>query len=255
MKKQEGNSFFSNEKVKKILPKVLAAVKLLILAGIILGVPSYMYVYHQDWLIMLKDVDKFKEVVRHSFNGPLVVLSAQIIQIIIAFIPGQGIQMATGYIYGLGVSIVFSIVGAVIGETVAFIIGRVLGYDGLRIIMPKGMIDKYVDRLGAKKSLRIVFILYLLPGFPKDLINYVAGISNLRLNVFLISATIARTPAMIGSILIGTLLDSKRYYLVAVIGIISIILFFIGIKYRKKLDAFIDETLGENISITNNSKE
>lgn len=227
MKKQEGNSFFSNEKVKKILPKVLAAVKLLILAGIILGVPSYMYVYHQDWLIMLKDVDKFKEVVRHSFNGPLVVLSAQIIQIIIAFIPGQGIQMATGYIYGLGVSIVFSIVGAVIGETVAFIIGRVLGYDGLRIIMPKGMIDKYVDRLGAKKSLRIVFILYLLPGFPKDLINYVAGISNLRLNVFLISATIARTPAMIGSILIGTLLDSKRYYLVAVIGIISIILFFI----------------------------
>ena len=183
MKKQEGNSFFSNEKVKKILPKVLAAVKLLILAGIILGIPSYMYVYHQDWLIMLKDVDKFKEVVRHSFNGPLVVLSAQIIQIIIAFIPGQGIQMATGYIYGLGVSIVFSIVGAVIGETVAFIIGRVLGYDGLRIIMPKGMIDKYVDRLGAKKSLRIVFILYLLPGFPKDLINYVAGISNLRISI------------------------------------------------------------------------
>ena len=45
------------------------------------------------------------------------------------------------------------------------------------------------SELGAKKSLRIVFILYLLPGFPKDLINYVAGISNLRLSAFLISAT------------------------------------------------------------------
>lgn len=252
--KKERDNFFLNEKVKKTLPKVLAVIKLLVLAGIILGIPSYMYVYHKDWLTMLKDVDEFKEVVRHSFNGPLVVLSAQIIQIIIAFIPGQGIQMATGYIYGLGVSIVFSVVGAVIGETIAFAIGRALGYDGLRIIVPGGMIDKYVDRLGAKKSLRIVFILYLLPGFPKDLINYVAGISNLRLSAFLISATIARTPAMIGSILIGTFLDSKRYYLVAVIGVISIILFFIGMKYRKKLDAFIDETLGDNISITNKPK-
>ena len=240
--KKERDNFFSNEKMKKTLPKVLAVIKLLVLAGIILGIPFYMYVYHKDWLTMLKDVDEFKEVVRHSFNGPLVVLSAQIIQIIIAFIPGQGIQMATGYIYGLGVSIVFSVVGAVIGETIAFAIGRALGYDGLRIIVPGGMIDKYVDRLGAKQSLRIVFILYLLPGFPKDLINYVAGISNLR------------TPAMIGSILIGTFLDSKRYYLVAVIGVISIILFFIGMKYRKKLDAFIDETLGDNISITNKPK-
>ena len=61
--------------------------------------------------------------------------------------------MATGYIYGLGVSIVFSVVGAVIGKTIAFAIGRALGYDGLRIIVPGGMIDKYVDRLGAKKSL------------------------------------------------------------------------------------------------------
>ena len=89
--KKERDNFFSNEKVKKTLPKVLAVIKLLVLAGIILGIPFYMYVYHKDWLTMLKDVDEFKEVVRHSFNGPLVVLSAQIIQIIIVFIPGQGI--------------------------------------------------------------------------------------------------------------------------------------------------------------------
>ena len=82
--KKERDNFFSNEKVKKTLPKVLAVIKLLVLAGIILGIPFYMYVYHKDWLTMLKDVDEFKEVVRHSFNGPLVVLSAQIIQIIIA---------------------------------------------------------------------------------------------------------------------------------------------------------------------------
>ena len=81
----------------------------------------------------------------------------------------------------------------------------------------------------------------MIPGIPKDLCAYAAGISEIRLKPFLILSLIGRTPGMAGSLLIGRQLQNEGYLSAAIIAGIALVLFILGMIFRKQVTEFFDK--------------
>ena len=86
----------------------------------------------------------------------------------------------------------------------------------------------------------MVFLFYLIPGLPKDLCSYVAGLSEMKLKAFLIISLVGRSPAMMGSLIIGRLVNLGGYTGAIIIASAAVILFIAGVILRKRILVWID---------------
>ena len=80
-----------------------------------------------------------------------------------------------------------------------------------------------------------MFLLYLIPGVPKDTLTYIAGLTPIHPGKFLLLSTIARFPGILGSCYIGANLQSKNYTVVIIVSSIAVLLFVIGMIYQEKI--------------------
>lgn len=222
--------------------KAFAAIlKLLILVGIVAGITCWIYFGHHDIIEKMSSVDGVRAFFRSYNNQSIIVyILAQIIQIVICVIPGQWLQMAAGLAWGFWGALGLSVLGAAFGSVIAYYLAGFLGRDAMYLFFGEEKFEKYIERLNSKKAWIVTFLIYLIPGLPKDLCCYVAGISDMKLKPFLVTSLIGRCPGMIGSILIGTQMAVKRWDLVILIAVIFVILFILGIIFRKKLLAWLD---------------
>ena len=108
------------------------------------------------------------------------------------------------------------------------------------MIFGEKKIHDLLMKFNSKKAMILIFLFYLIPGLPKDLCSYVAGLSEMKLKAFLIISLIGRTPAMMGSLLIGKLVNIGGYTLAIVIGVLAVVLFLLGVIFRKRLLSWID---------------
>lgn len=188
--------------------KIVAVLKLAILASILIGIPAYLFTFKQDILDDFKNIEQIETfLIRYEKESVFIYIGIQIVQIIICFIPGQAVQIAAGYVYGFLLGYLYSIIGTIIGTISTFYISKILGRPALNIFFDHEKLDKYIARMNSKKAIGIVFIIFLIPGLPKDLFTYAAGVSDMKLKTFLIVSVIARTPAMMISLGLGRLLE------------------------------------------------
>ena len=101
-------------------------------------------------------------------------VAAQIVQIIISVIPGQELQIVAGFMYGIPLAFLLSIIGAAIGTLIAFYLARWLGQDAVRMLFGDEKTDEYMRRLNSRRAITITFLIYLIPGLPKDIMSYIA---------------------------------------------------------------------------------
>ncbi|MEG0292354.1 MAG: VTT domain-containing protein [Anaerovoracaceae bacterium] len=229
------------EKIKKKLKLINAFFKLGILGLILIGLPLYIYFFQKDWITdmsSLKNVQTFFE--QYKSTTLIIYIVAQVAQIVICIIPGQWLQFAAGYMYGFWLGYLYSIIGALIGSVITYYLAKVLGRDAIHLLFGEEKINNLIKRLNSKKGVVLVFLIFLIPGIPKDLCNYAAGVSDMKLKPFLIVSLLGRTPGMMGSLLIGRQIMSGGYTSAIIIGVIAIILFAIGVIYRKRVHNLLD---------------
>lgn len=171
----------------------------------------------------------------------LVYIGAQILQIIICVIPGQWLQFAAGYMYGFWLGFLYSIIGAAIGSVVTYYLAKLLGRDAMHLIFGEARINEFIHKLNSKKAIVIVFLIFLIPGVPKDLCNYAAGISEMKLKPFLIVSLVGRSPGMMGSLLIGRQIEAGNYTGAIVVAAVAVVLCVVGIIMRKRLTGWMDK--------------
>ena len=123
---------------------------------------------------------------------------------------------------------------------VAFGLARALGRGFVHLFMSEEQFSKYHERLNSNRAYTLCFILYLIPGIPKDILCYVAGASEMRFMPFLLISMTARLPGLIGSIAMGALVDNGSYHIAAVILGIACIIAVLGIIYRDRLSEYMD---------------
>ena len=222
--------------------KRIAYIKLAILIFIIVGLPVILFftcrdtLFNKEWLANLPEF-----IMQYKGYAAAVLTGIQILQVIICIIPGQPIQLAASYLFGVLKGYLISIGGAFIGAFIAFYIARALGKDSLEAIFGEEKVNDYHRKLNSGKGLTAVLLIYLIPGVPKDLVAYVAGISDMRLRPFLIVSTIGRSPGMLGSLLIGYFISSRNYAAIGVLAVVTAVILIICFGKRKQLVAMLDD--------------
>ena len=221
---------------------MLSAVKISMLVLIVVGIPLYLWFFHGDWIKSFENIDDvvaFLE--KYETQSIFVYIGLQIVQIVISIIPGQVFQMAAGYIYGFWPALLFAMTGALLGTTLSFMLAKALGRDFLHIFFGEEKMSYYIERLNSKKMYAIVFFLYLIPGIPKDMVSYAAGVSEIKFKPFIIISALGRLPGMIGCLLMGDMMMEENYTGAVIIGVFAVITFALCIIFRKKIHGLLDK--------------
>lgn len=222
--------------------RILAYLKFALLLMILIGIPVFLYLKFGSE-IFSKDaagnlIAYLKANRKYAF--PLIIL-IQMIQVIVCILPGQPIQFASSYMFGIMPALLLSLIGALIGTTITFYMAKALGRDMVSIIFGKNKVDEYHRKLNSGKGLALAGLIYLIPGVPKDLVSYVAGISDMKYKPFIIISSIARIPGMLGSLLLGSFVERGDYGSIAILcAAVAIILIIFYIK-RKSIMEYMDK--------------
>ena len=220
---------------------VFAVVKLILLLLIVIGIPLSVYLNHPEILDNFRSLDALNSFLeRYKTAGIFVYLILQIIQILVPVIPGQALQLAAGYMYYFLLGLTLTLLGITLGTVISFTLARVLGHDAMVLIFGEEKMHEYVVKLNSKRAYLIIFLLYLMPGFPKDFICFAAGVSEIRLIPFLLLSLIGRTPALTLSLLIGKMTRIGSYTGAIIVCVIAVILFLLCIWKRKTVMEFSD---------------
>jgi uncharacterized membrane protein YdjX (TVP38/TMEM64 family) len=187
-----------------------------------------------------KSQDSIKEWISSwGLLAPLVFICLQIIQVVIFIIPGEVTQLAGGYLFGMWSGTFLSVVGIVIGSAINFFLGRALGIPFIRAIVSGDRLDRLESLIATSKSQKIttitIFTLFLIPGFPKDAVTYVAGLTPMHFLMFLLISGLGRFPGILVSGIIGDAAAGKNWITVVVVSIVGAALFITGYLLRDKI--------------------
>lgn len=231
---------------KIIMKKIMAALKLLLLFAILVGLPAYIFFFHHELIDRFSSIEAVEGFfAQYRSQSALVYLGLQIVQIVICILPGAALQIAAGYIFGFWLGLFLVLAGALMGSILTYYLARVLGHDAMHLIFGEEKISDLLGKINSKKGVIIVFLIYLIPGLPKDLCTYAAGLSEMRLRLFLLLSMVGRTPAMIGSLIIGHQVQLGGYTVAIVIAAIAVILCAAGIVFRRQITDFFDRIYGK----------
>lgn len=167
--------------------------------------------------------------------GVLIYMLLVILQIIAAVVPGGPFEIAGGYLYGPFRGAVICDIAMTIGSVVVFLLSRRIGMKFVRMFFSKEQIDSVGWlKMSEKKSL-VLFLIFLIPGMPKDIISYVAGLTDLPLGSWIFITAVGRFPAIYFSTLSGAALENRNYVMFVVVLAALCIFTAIGaLVYKKK---------------------
>ena len=185
------------------------------LAGISIAVVGVLVVlltlFIWNWLRSFSQ-DDFRDYIQ-SFGplGWLVLLGLQFLQVFIALIPGELLETAAGYAFGPWVGTAICYVGVGLASSLIFALTRRYGVKLVEIFVARERINELRFLNTERKRNNLIFLLYFIPGTPKDLLTYFVGLTDIKLSQFLILSMIARIPSVISSTFGGHLLGEERY--------------------------------------------
>ncbi len=179
-------------------------------------------------------------VLQWEVAAPLVYLAIQVLQVFIFIIPGDTVQAAGGYLFGFWLGLALTIAGIAAGSSINFWVARALGRPVVERFFPKRQIDRLSALANASRAQVGFFLLFVIPGIPKDILCYVAGVSPLRFPFFLAVSTLGRIPGIVGSTLMGSAAARERWTLSFVLFVVALILFGVGYLHRDRLHDWID---------------
>jgi uncharacterized membrane protein YdjX (TVP38/TMEM64 family) len=125
--------------------------------------------------------------------APLAFIVTQALQVVLAPIPGEATGILGGYLFGTGLGFLYSTIGLTLGSVMAFGLGRWLGLPIVRRVVSEGVYHKFdfVSRAGGEL---VTLVCFLIPGFPKDYLCFLLGVSPLQFGMFLVISIFGRIP-------------------------------------------------------------
>ena len=167
-------------------------------------------------------------------------MGIQALQVVVFAIPGEFVQIAGGFLFGGWVGTLLSVAGILIGSTIAFFLARLLGRPFVAALFSADQVER-VERLLASPSARtIFFLLFLIPGIPKDILCYVAGASPIGFWFFVGASTLGRLPGIAGSSIIGSAAATQRWTVLVIVSVAALALFVAGVLLRPRIQAWLE---------------
>lgn len=194
------------------------------------------FAWSGGWIGRLSDQQELVRTMRDGgWRGPLICIAIQFAQVVIFVIPGEITQFAAGYVFGAWQGFLYSLAGIALGSAFDFGFARLVGRPFIERILGATTMSRVDELLATPRGKSGLFLLFLLPGMPKDAMSYGAGLTNFRIVEFVIISGLARTPALLFSTMIGSQVYEKDYHsavLIGVAGVIAAVGFYLYEKRR-----------------------
>jgi uncharacterized membrane protein YdjX (TVP38/TMEM64 family) len=218
---------------------LLVFVALLVLIGFLLA-PYIDYLTTTDGRSELVDMIRGQ----HAW-GVLICLGLQFLQIVVAFIPGEVVQLVIGAIYGPLWGTLVIAFGALISSIFVFFVVHKLGAPFVHAMISKKHADKLAFLQDGRRLNIIVFVLFLIPGLPKDIFTYLIPLTNMRAVNFFVLSTLGRLPGIAASAYIGNAAVQGNYTEAIVVSIIAGALGLAGIIFNGKIMNLVDTIMAK----------
>ena len=161
--------------------------------------------------------------------APIAFLGMLVLQIVVAVIPGEPLEIAAGYAFGAVEGTLLCLFGAFLGRVAVFLLVRKLGARAVDVFFP---LDKLNELKFLKNERRLtfwVFLVFFLPGTPKDVLCYVVGLTDLPLRSWLIISAIAPLPSIVTSTIGGDALGMGDYGFALLVFVITVVISGLGL--------------------------
>lgn len=169
-----------------------------------------------------------------GWSGRFIFLGIQMLQVVIAMIPGEVIEIGAGYAFGALEGTLLCLVGIVLGSGFIFALTRILGVRLVEAFISREKIYEMRWIRDEKRLNMILFLVFFIPGTPKDLLTYFVGLTPVRLRTFLLISTIARLPSVVSSTVGGHALGTQQYILAIIVFLVTGVFSLCGmILYQK----------------------
>jgi len=167
-------------------------------------------------------------VAQHGIWGRIVFLGMQLLQVIVAIIPGEPLELGAGYAFGAIEGTALCVLGNTIGGIIIFALVRTWGIKIVDVFFDREKILSLKFLQNQKRFKILTFLVFALPGTPKDLLSYFAGLTNMNWGTWIFMTSIARLPSIVTSTISGKELVEKNYLFAAILLGLTLLLSGIG---------------------------
>lgn len=184
-----------------------------------------------------------------GFGGWLITLGIQLLQIFVAFIPGEPVEIMLGYVWGPWLGTATCLLGIFIGTSIIFLLVKKLGIRFVRRVVGTDDLRKYKFLSDKNKVELTVFLLFFIPGTPKDALTYIAPIAPISPIKYLLIATFARIPSIVTSTILGDSIAEGEWILAVTVFVITGIISVSGIIFGNR---FVEKKAGKRAEKSKN---
>lgn len=163
-------------------------------------------------------------------------------QVVLSPIPGELTGIVGGYAYGTVFGFILSTLGLTLGSWMVFELARILGRPFVERVMSRRLLERF-DFLSKNSGAMACFVLFAFPGFPKDALCYLLGMSRMRFGTFMVVSTFGRMPGTYVLSLQGSTLRSEDYVAAGIVAASCGLLLLFAYLYRERLFRRLKKTV------------
>lgn len=223
--------------------------KLVYLKSILLFLIFLLFLFltfkYKLWLLFTNKERLIGIVNSYKTLSVFVFIFLQILQVVIAVIPGEVTGFIGGYLFGITLGTIYSTIGLSLGSIIAFYIGRVFGRPVVIYFVKPQYLEKF-DYLMTHKGTSISAFLFIMPGFPKDYLCYILGLSKIKTRTFIIISTFGRLISTFMLTLGGSFIRNQYYKSFITLTIIAAITIFLCYMYRTVIEQKLRDFIHRN---------
>lgn len=165
----------------------------------------------------------------HYVIGAIAVILICAVQVIVALIPGEVVEIAAGYVFGSWGGALLCITGIVLGSSITILLVRKFGAKFVYAFYPKEKIDALPIINDPPKRNLLTFLLFVIPGTPKDLFTYAVGLTDMKIPLYIALTTVARFPSVILSTVSGNAVGDENYTKAIIFAVITAVVSGVGL--------------------------
>ena len=228
-RKRERAQLTEAHKKKIYLFAIIVALIFIAAVGYLVGKPMVEFV---------REPERFRAWVDSSgFVSRVIFVGMVVFQLIIALIPGEPLEMGAGYAFGAWEGTILCIIGCVIGSALVFLFVRRFGVKLVEVFFPREKIRSLRFLQDSRRLNLLTFIVFFIPGTPKDLLSYFIGLTDMKLGTWLLITAVARIPSIVTSTVTGDALGLKNYQFAIIAFGATLLLSLVGILVYRRLSA------------------
>lgn len=214
-------------------------ITLILTTGAYMAITGYLQSLMQEFHFMFSGRENLRLYIEsYGKWAPLAFILIQALQVVFAPIPGELTGAVGGFIFGVWQNVIYSTVGLTIGSVLAFLAARIIGLPLVELVVSRKSMERF-EFLTHRKGILVALAFFTIPGFPKDILSYILGLSPMNFLTFFIVCTIGRIPGTIMLSYSGAAVYDENWTLLIALTVICSIIISVFYFRREQIETWL----------------